>query len=96
MPERVSWRNLKANIPTIKVITNANKLFTVNTFGEDKSLISKINAPKDAGIKRENEKLKASIGAKPTNKAAKIVEPERDMAGIMAKAWNKPIKMAFL
>ena len=48
--------------------------------------MSKSKAPMEAGINRQKEKLKASIGASPINKPAKMVEPERDIAGRMAIA----------
>ena len=41
-------------------------------------------APKEAGIKREKEKLKAFTGESPTSKPAKKDEPERDTPGRMA------------
>ena len=37
------------------------------------------------------EKLKALIGDKPKSSPAKIVQPERETPGRMARAWNKPI-----
>ena len=43
-------------------------------------------APSEAGIKRQKEKLKAFKGDKPNSKPAKMVEPERLTAGIIAKA----------
>lgn len=57
---------------------------------------SKIRAPKEAGINREKEKLKAVMGDKPSNNPAKMVEPAREIPGRMAKAWNRPIIKACL
>lgn len=48
------------------------------------SFISKIKAPKDAGINKLKEKLKALIGDKPSNKPAKIVDPDRETPGRIA------------
>ena len=50
----------------------------------DISLNPKIKAPSEAGIKRQNEKLKAVIGDKPRSKPAKIVAPDRETPGRMA------------
>jgi len=46
----------------------------------------KIIAPKVTGINRLNEKLKAFWGDKPNNKAEKIVPPDRETAGKIARA----------
>lgn len=54
-------------------------------------LKSNKSAPKEAGINRLKEKLKASKGDKPISKPANIVEPDRETAGIMAIAWKMPI-----
>lgn len=53
--------------------------------------ISSTIAPKDAGIKREKEKLKAEAGLRPSRSPAKIVDPERETPGTRARAWNTPI-----
>lgn len=52
----------------------------------ERSLIDKRIAPKDAGMYKEKAKLKALTGERPTNRAAKIVEPARDTPGRMANA----------
>ena len=46
----------------------------------------KIIAPIETGINKENEKLKADAGESPKSKAEKIVPPERETAGRIAKA----------
>lgn len=71
-------------------------LVRVNISSELISLRSRARAPKEAGINRQKEKLNASIGLSPNIRAAKMVEPDREMAGIMANAWNIPIIMALL
>jgi hypothetical protein len=68
----------------------------VNMFSETMSLADNTSAPIEAGIKRLKEKLKACTGDSPSNRAAKMVEPERETAGRIARAWNKPIIIAFL
>jgi len=50
------------------------------------SLKPKMMAPMVTGINKLKEKLKAFWGDKPKNKAEKIVPPERETAGKMAKA----------
>lgn len=59
-------------------------------------LESRIKAPTEAGINKAKEKLKACRGDKPRSKAELMVAPERETAGRMAKAWNKPITKAFV
>ena len=75
-------------MPIIKVKMNVRKIMVLS--GEFKSsdifLASRNRAPIDAGIKRANEKLKASIGLRPMNRAELMVAPERDTAGTIAKA----------
>jgi len=53
-------------------------------------------APREATIKRQNEKLKAIIGLNPSNNPVAIVAPERETAGSMAKACIRPIRIAIL
>ncbi len=48
-------------------------------------------APKTAGKLKIKEKLKAGIGFKPMKIAEEIVLPEREIPGIIAKAWKQPI-----
>lgn len=48
-------------------------------------------APKETGMNIEKEKLKAFMGDSPKNKAAKIVKPDLEIAGRIAKAWKQPI-----
>lgn len=43
-------------------------------------------APKETGMNIEKEKLKAFMGDSPKNKAAKIVKPDLEIAGRIAKA----------
>lgn len=51
-----------------------------------RSLIPKIIAPKDAGMKRQKEKLKAWAGLSPRARAVAMVVPARETPGRMAKA----------
>ena len=46
--------------------------------------MAKSRAAKETGIKREKEYLKAKVGEKPRSRAAKIVEPDLEIAGVMA------------
>ena len=55
-------------------------------FEVDKSLALKISAPKEAGINKQKEKLKASIVDNPNSKPIKIVDPARETPGRMAIA----------
>ena len=50
------------------------------------SLKPKTIAPKVTGMNKLKEKLKAFWGDKPNNKAEKIVPPDRETAGRIAKA----------
>ena len=52
----------------------------------------KIVAPKIAGIANIKENFAASLLETPSRSANEIVMPERDMPGIIAKAWDMPIK----
>lgn len=76
----------KAKIPTKKVMTNTSKYWGVKRPAVDKSLALKRRAPRDAGIKRQKEKLKAWVAERPRNKPAKIVAPEREIPGKIAIA----------
>jgi hypothetical protein len=51
-------------------------------------------APKEAGIKRQKEKLKAVSGDRPMARPVAMVVPARERPGRMAKAWEKPIIIA--
>lgn len=61
-------------------------------FITDKELVvlkerkSRIKAPIEAGISKEKEKLNEFNGDRPIIKPAKIVEPDLEMAGIIANA----------
>lgn len=46
----------------------------------------RIRAPMEAGIKRQKERLKASMVVSPNNNPAKIVAPARETPGRMAMA----------
>ena len=48
-------------------------------------------APKIIGIDNKNEKRAAASRVSPVNNAAVMVIPERDVPGINAIAWAKPI-----
>lgn len=85
---------VRVTIPTKKVITKEIKLFEVIILGLRISFNSKTIAPAEAGIKRLKEKLKALRGERPKRRAAKIVQPERETPGKMARAWNIPITNA--
>ena len=53
-------------------------------------ILSKI-APAVAGINKLKEKLKAFWGEKPKSRAEKMVPPDRETAGRIARAWKIPI-----
>ena len=76
----------RAKIPTIKVSIKANKYWELKRPAVDKSLALKTRAPREAGIKRQKEKLKAWVVEKPNKRAAKIVAPARETPGKMAMA----------
>ena len=52
-------------------------------------------APAMAGMANKNENLAASSAVRPIIKPVQIVAPERDIPGIMANAWAKPILNPF-
>jgi len=55
------------------------------------SIAVRIPAPAIAGIANKNENLAASSADRPIIKPVQIVEPERDIPGMMANAWAKPM-----
>ena len=67
-------------------MTKASKYSGLKILEVDISLTPRSKAPREAGIKRQKENLKASIVEKPNNKAIKIVEPARETPGKMAIA----------
>ena len=52
-------------------------------------------APAMAGIASKNENLAASSEDNPIINPAQIVAPERDIPGMMANAWAKPMQNPF-
>ncbi|MPM86336.1 hypothetical protein SDC9_133425 [bioreactor metagenome] len=84
--EIIFLRKLRATIPTKKVTTKAKRLFEVIILSERISLKLSKMAPAEAGINKLKEKLNALIGERPNKRAAKIVQPERETPGRMAKA----------
>ena len=84
-------RKNKATIPTKKVTTKAAILLILIIDWFRISLVSKRMAPKEAGIKRQKEKLKALIEESPKRRPEKIVKPERETPGRIAIAWKIPI-----
>ena len=55
------------------------------------SIAVRMPAPAIAGIANKNENLAASSADRPIIKPVQIVAPERDIPGMMANAWDKPI-----
>ena len=55
------------------------------------SIAVRIPAPEIAGIANKNENLAASLVDRPIVKPVQIVTPERDIPGMMANAWAKPM-----
>jgi len=53
---------------------------------ETMSFSDNTKAPSEAGINSEKEKLKVVAGDRPNKRPAKMVEPERETAGRMARA----------
>lgn len=78
------------------VRTNENMFTGVKTSNDVKSFAERMTAPIEAGIKRQNEKLKASVVERPNIKATEMVEPARETPGRIATAWASPISRAFL
>ena len=76
----------KVKIPNKKATANDMAKVPVPMFSTEISLAPKTIAPKEAGIKREKEKLKASCGANPNIRAIKMVEPAREIPGSIAIA----------
>lgn len=93
MPKTQKWcffniflRKLRDKTPTKKVARKTKRYSSEKIAGEEIFLISNSKAPKEAGIKRQKEKLKASSIVRPKSKAIKIVAPERETPGKIAKA----------
>ena len=63
---------------------------------EENSLKDKMNstiaANEIAGIPKRKENFAASLLCQPDNSAEEIVTPDLETPGIIAKAWEKPIK----
>ena len=59
------------------------------------SIAVRIPAPAIAGIANKNENLAASSADRPIIKPEQIVAPERDIPGMMANAWAKPMLNPF-
>lgn len=49
------------------------------------------SAPREAGINKQKENLKASMGLIPNKRAVAMVAPERETPGRRARAWARPI-----
>ena len=60
------------------------------------SIAVRIPAPEIAGIANKNENLAASLVDRPIIKPVQIVTPERDIPGMIANAWAKPMINPFL
>ena len=74
-----------AKSPTKKEIIK-DKIRTEVKESDEMAFESSRRAPREAGINRQKEKLKASIGEIPSNKAVAIVAPERETPGKRARA----------
>ena len=51
-------------------------------------------APTIVGIAIKNENSAAAVRVRPRSIAPRIVEPEREVPGIIARIWNNPIANA--
>ena len=69
----------------MKVKTKAKRYWVFRKVDRSASLAPIKIAPKDAGIKRQKEKLKAVFGDKPKARLVAIVVPARETPGRMAK-----------
>ncbi len=90
------FSSFRANRPEIKaVIKPINKGRSRIEEEKFKSFNWSRAAPKIAGRASKKEKLKTNSGRSLAKIPALIVLPEREMPGIIAIAWNKPIKSVF-
>ena len=69
---------------------SGKKLNELNSLKEEKN--STMAAKEMAGIPNRNENLAASPLSQPDTKAVEIVTPDLETPGIIAKAWERPIK----
>ena len=60
----------------------------------DRASASRRPAPSIAGMEIRKENLSAVLTGRPNNKVAAIVDPEREIPGVIAIAWATPIKKA--
>ena len=72
--------------PTIK----GKKLNVENSLKED--INSTMAAREIAGMPKRKENFAASTLSQPDTRAEEIVTPDLDTPGIIAKAWEKPIR----
>ena len=79
-------RKERAINPTKKVRTKATILLVLISDWFKISLADRIMAPKETGIKRQKEKLKALREERPKRRPEKMVKPERETPGRMATA----------
>ena len=85
--------------PTINELNSAaNKmLYDICVGWSTKSIAVISPAPEIIGIASKNENFAASLGFKPSNVPIIIVMPDREIPGIIANAWDKPInKLLFI
>lgn len=82
---------------TTQPVNNTKLLAKVKVLPAAKNLtiFSKL-APNIVGIPKKNENSVEIKREQPINIAPKIVAPERDVPGIKAKTWKKPMNNAVL
>lgn len=80
------WRQERTKIPTKPVMTKIKRLIGVIKLAEKISLRLNRMAPIETGINKPKEKLKAAAGDSPKRRAEKMVPPDRETPGRMARA----------
>ncbi len=87
MPEKTAARNPAMTEPAGRTDRSIWRKFLSS---------STVVAPKMAGIASRKLNSTAHLRFRPRSSAVQIVEPEREMPGIMATAWARPMTEAFL
>ena len=84
-----------ANIETTKETNEPinNKLHSAKVKSKPAFTNFKALAPSMVGIARKKENSAATVREVPKSIAPIMVAPEREVPGIIAKAWQKPIKI---
>ena len=86
---RLIANNEEKNV-VVRPKIRGEKLNEDNTLKEE--INSTIAAKEIAGIPKRKENLAASLLSQPDTRAVEIVTPDRETPGIIANAWERPIK----